>query len=70
MLDQRAFELEGTDAIARGFEDVVGASDIGDVPLGIAAADIPGAVVAVARRFGGLVGVVGIGVHQRHRSAG
>ena len=67
MLDQRALELEGADPVARGLEHVVGAADIGDVAVGVARADVAGVVEAVAHRLGGLLGVVGIALHQRHR---
>ena len=50
VLDLHAFQFEGADAITRGFEDVIAAADIGEVPGLAPDGDIAGTVVA-AQRF-------------------
>ena len=44
VFDQRAFQFERADAVAAGFEDVVGAADIGEIAIGVAGGDVAGAV--------------------------
>ena len=51
VLDQHALQLERADAVVGRFEHVVGAADIGQVAVGVAAGDVAGAVdLAVDRR--------------------
>ncbi|MNP10596.1 hypothetical protein D3C76_1027520 [compost metagenome] len=64
MLDQRAFQLKGADAVVGGLEHVVGATDKGDVALGVDLRGVAGAVVAVAHHFGGFFRAVLIAQHQ------
>src|SRR5947209_13655652 len=63
MLDQDALELEGTDPVVARFEDVVGPADIGDAAVGVAHADVAGAVDAVAGGLDGAV-VAEMALHQ------
>ena len=53
VLDQHALELERRDAVVRRLEHVVGAADVGDVALGVAAGDVARVVVAAVHRLGG-----------------
>src|SRR6202140_2522255 len=69
MLDEHALELERGDAIVRRLEDVVGPTDVRDVPVAVTGCDVPGVIEAVAHRFGGVLAVVAIPDHQRQRSA-
>ena len=52
VLDQRALQLERADAVVGGLEHVVGATDVGDVAVGVARRHVAGVVVAVAHRLG------------------
>ena len=47
----------GRDLVVGGLEDVVGAADVGDVAVGVARADVAGAVVAARHGLGGALGV-------------
>src|SRR5680860_636926 len=60
VLDEHALELERADLVVRGLEDVVGASDVGDVPLVVDGGDVAGVVPAARHRVGvpGLVSLV------------
>ncbi len=44
MLEQHAFQLERADAVVGGFEDVVGATDEGQVALVVGEYDVAAAV--------------------------
>ena len=66
MLDHHAFQLERADAVVRGFEDVVGAADIGEIAVGVAHRHVAGAV-AVARQRLDVAVVVLVALHQPER---
>ncbi|MNV46891.1 hypothetical protein D3C71_1387380 [compost metagenome] len=68
VLDQRAFQLEGADAVVGSLEHVVGAADEGDVALFVDLRGVAGAVVAVAHHFGGLFRAVLVAQHQAERA--
>src|SRR5271170_169790 len=66
VLDQRALEFEGTEAIIVRFEHVVGAADKGDVAGSVARGDVAGSVIVALERAQAAV-VVLIALHQTYR---
>ena len=50
VLDQRAFELERADPVIRGFEQIVGPADIGQIAVGVAHRHVAGAVGRARQR--------------------
>ncbi len=67
MLQQGALQLERADLVVGGLEDVVGAPDVGEVPVGVAGGDVAGPVQPVRHGLGGARRVVPVAGHHPGR---
>ena len=67
VLDQHGFQFEGRDAVVACLEHVIGAADIGEVAVGVAAGDVAGAVYLAGDRFDGAI-VELVAAHQAGRA--
>src|SRR3954467_7080153 len=65
VLDEHALQLEWANLVVAGLEDVVGAPDVSDVALGVAARDVAGVVVAAGH---GLVVALAVALVARHQA--
>src|SRR5439155_2954863 len=65
-----AFDFEGSDAIAGGFDDVVGAADEPEVAVGVAAGDVAGEVEIAAETGGVFLGVFPVFLEQTEGAMG
>lgn len=70
VLQQGALQLEGTDLVVGGLEDVVGPADVREVPVRVPGADVAGAVVAAYHHLGRLLRVAVVTGHQAHGVGG
>ena len=68
MLDQRALQLKGTEAIVGGLEHIILASDEPDVSIGVTAGHIPSVVVTITRGIRRRYAFVQITQHQSERA--
>ena len=64
VLDEHALEFERADLVVGCLEHVVGAADVGQVPVGIPRRDVAGVEVAALRGLGVALGVADVPGHQ------